>query len=149
MTLMVHTLGMMREQAKVLTALRKAGIKAALTDPTPWLRLDEVRRRWEHETALRFRDRIAFHLCCSTEDAVRGLELLQRRTDQVTLCEAAKPALLEARFPVGDELVFAAAALEEADVTAVVKWTPEDSAQMTQDLQSVALDLLKQCGARI
>jgi hypothetical protein len=148
-TLMAHIFGTIRELAKVLDGLNGAGIEAALTDVTPWLRLNDVRRRWTQQAAIRWRDQVAFHLCYSTADAVRGLESIQQRSDEFILAQTDKPALLASRCPVAEEMLLAASGLKEADLMAVVKDAPEDSAQMTLDLQAIARDLLRQCGARI
>jgi hypothetical protein len=149
-TLLTLTFGMMREVAKVLQALRKAGVERALTDPGPWLRLDKVRRRWEKDASIHWRDRIAFHLCYKTEDAIRGLNTLQERSDRVTFSEIdADPKLINVRYPIGDEVLYAASELDEDELREVVAQTPQDSAQMTLDLQEIMRDLLRQCGARV
>jgi hypothetical protein len=149
-TLTTLTFGMMRGMAKVLVALRKAGVERALTDPTPWFRLDEVRRRWLKDASIHWRDRIAFHLCYDTDDAIRGLETLRKRSDCVVLNEIEGNAkLINVRYPIGDEVLFAASELDAEELEQVVAKTPEDSAQMTLDLQAIARDLLRQCGARV
>jgi len=148
-TISMLTFGTMRELGKVLVALRSSGIERALVDPTPWLRLDEVRKRWIGLPAMRMRDQIAFHLGLGTEDAIRGLDALQRRTDHVILIEYEQTRLSHFRHPIGDEVLLGALNLEETDVKAVVEWAAVDAPAMTLDLQAICRDLLRQCGARV
>ncbi len=153
MTITTYLFGTMRETAKALSDLRGAGIEGALQDTAPWIRLDEIRRRWVANASIRWRDRIAFHLCYSTKDAIKGLDVLQDRSDRVTFSEIETPSdnakLLDIRYPIGDEVLFAAADLDDDEIKAVVSGAPRDSAQMTLALQEIMRDLLRQCGAKV
>jgi hypothetical protein len=59
--LFMLTFGTTRELVTVLDDLNQAGIKRALSDPEPWLKLKPIRKRWSRETAAHVRNRLAFH----------------------------------------------------------------------------------------
>jgi fructose-specific component phosphotransferase system IIB-like protein len=148
-TIALYLLGTMREIGRVLDDLSRARIKRALSDPAPWARLEEVRKRWMGDQAGEVRNGIAFHLCYKSADAVRGLQRLAERKDQATIVASVGDRIADASHPLGDEVLFAAVEMSLAELEAFLLQAPEDAAHFALDLRLVIYDLLRQCGARV
>lgn len=147
-TIALLMFGLIHELAMALARLRGAGIERALSDPEPWHRVDAVRVRWAQQTANRMRNSVAFHLS-ERLDETGALDKLQAFSDTRILHEVEGAKLLNARHPVGEELLLIAVDVEFEEMQAVGLQAPVDSRQVTMDLFLIAKDLLRRAGARL
>jgi hypothetical protein len=148
-TLRLYAWATMREAALVLDDLSSAEITRALRDEEPWLRLKELRNRWTRPAAHAVRNKLGFHLRGKGQETKKGLDGLQAKGDRVVLVQHDETKRFHMRHPVGEDLLFAAAGIEQDDLANVVARSSEDGFQMGMALLEIAKDMLKQCGADV
>jgi len=150
-TLVSMLWGTMREVTHSLDAMRKAGVRRCIKDDKVWNPLDDIRKRWSRDLAIRIRNQLAFHTG-DVELFIAGLDAwtvgqpLVLRRGQFTEGHAYER---DSRSPFGFDLLFKGLGLSLADVTRFASEASSDHFALGHHLQCLLGEVLRVAGVRL
>ena len=122
----LQILGVFRETAVALGHLNGTGIKRVLTDPTPWLALQSMQRRWSRHVPEHFRSSVLFHLGFPHDVRVALERKINKSPYMVLFENDLTDEHLSFRFSAGEDLLLMASGLRLEDIEDIVEDSLED-----------------------
>jgi hypothetical protein len=136
--------GTLFELQNVLTEMRRSGIEREIADPSPWVELDRMRKRWTRDDFRYLRNGTAFHL--TRKVAQRGIDNQRALGAPAPLLAFRKPSKLNVVTPFSANIMLHGLDIDERDLERLMREVHDHAVPLSRNVTDLFHAVLENRG---